>query len=125
MTALENRKRNASEPDRRETMKKIEITINGKAYPCRQTMGAMLRFKRETGREITDTDGGLSDMCAYLWCCVASASKADGVEFGMTLIDFADSISPEDLQAWAAAVNEGQEPDGGDEKKSRQASTSS
>ena len=47
-------------------MKKIEITINGKAYPCRQTMGAMLRFRQETGREITATDGGLSDMCTYL-----------------------------------------------------------
>ena len=27
-------------------MAKVEITINGKAYPCRQTMGAMLRFKQ-------------------------------------------------------------------------------
>lgn len=99
-------------------MKKIEITINGKAYPCRQTMGAMLRFKRETGKEITATDGGLSDMCTYLWCCVASACKVDGVPFDMPLLDFADSISPEDMKAWTDAVNEGQEPDG-DEKKSR------
>lgn len=99
------------------TMKKIEITINGKAYPCRQTMGAMLRFKQETGKEITATDGGLSDMCTYLWCCVASACKVDGVPFDMPLIDFADSISPEDMKAWTDAVNEGQEPDG-DEKKS-------
>ena len=30
-------------------MKRIEVTINGKAYPCRQTMGAMLRFKQEAG----------------------------------------------------------------------------
>lgn len=102
-------------------MKKIEITINGKAYPCRQTMGAMLRFRQETGREITATDGGLSDMCAYLWCCVASASKADGVPFDMPLIDFADSISPEDMRAWTASVGDGGEPDGsgGGEKKSR------
>ena len=103
-------------------MKKIEITINGKAYPCRQTMGAMLRFRQETGKEITATDGGLSDMCTYLWCCVASASKADGVDFGMSLMDFADAILPQDLQEWADAVNREQEPDGdGDEKKSREA----
>ena len=105
-------------------MKKIEITINGKAYPCRQTMGAMLRFKQETGKEITATDGGLSDMCTYLWCCVwccvASACRVDGIPFDMPLLDFADSISPEDMKAWTDAVNEGQEPDGdGDEKKSR------
>ena len=101
-------------------MKKIEITINGKAYPCRQTMGAMLRFKQETGKEITATDGGLSDMCTYLWCCVASACRVDGIPFDMPLLDFADSISPEDMKAWTDAVNEGQEPDGdGNEKKSR------
>lgn len=107
-------------------MKKIEITINGKTYPCRQTMGAMLRFRRETGREITDTDGGLSDMCTYLWCCVASASKADGVDFGMSLMDFADSVSPQDMQEWTSAVNAAQEDaaredaarEGGPEKKS-------
>ena len=33
-------------------MPKIEIMINGKAYPCRQTMGAMLRFKQETGKSV-------------------------------------------------------------------------
>jgi hypothetical protein len=35
-------------------MKKIEVTINGEAFPCRPTMGAMLRFKRETGKEVVD-----------------------------------------------------------------------
>ena len=62
-------------------MKNIEIVVNGKAYPCRQTMGAMLRFKRETDKEVTEMSGGLSDACAYLYCCTASACKADGVEF--------------------------------------------
>ena len=52
-------------------MAKIEIMINGKAYPCRQTMGAMLRFKRETGRDATQMDGGsINDICTFLWCCV-------------------------------------------------------
>ena len=54
-------------------MPKIEIMINGKAYPCRQTMGAMLRFKKETGKEVTELGNSLSDMFAYLFCCVASA----------------------------------------------------
>ena len=35
-------------------MAKIEVTINGTAYPCRPTMGAMLRFKKETGKEVTE-----------------------------------------------------------------------
>ena len=76
-------------------MSKIEIMINGKAYPCRQTMGAMLRFKKETGKEVTELGNSLSDMCAYLFCCVASACKHDGVKFDMSLMDFADSLTPE------------------------------
>lgn len=86
-------------------MPKIEIMIDGKAYPCRQTMGAMLRFKKETGKEVTEISGNLSDMCAYLYCCTASACKKDGVKFDMTLMDFADSLTPEDLNGWTTAVN--------------------
>ena len=101
-------------------MAKVEITVNGVAYPCRQTMGAMLRFKRETGKEVTEIRGDISDYCIYLWCCVCSASKHDGLDFDLSLMDFADSISPEDIQAWTATLNEGgaeAEDDG--EKKSQ------
>ncbi len=102
-------------------MKKIEIIIDGKAYPCRQTMGAMLRFKKETGKEVTEISNSLSDMCAYLYCCTASACRKDGVEFGLSLMDFADSIAPEDLNQWAETVSgtDGQTPEEeGSEKKS-------
>jgi len=55
-------------------MKRIEININGTAYPCSPTMGAMLRFKQETGREITEIDPtSFSDLCTYLWCCAITA----------------------------------------------------
>lgn len=101
-------------------MKNIEIVINGEAYPCRQTMGAMLRFKRETGKEVTEMNAGsFTDLCTYIWCCVASASKADGKPFDMTLLDFADCITPEDAAAWSEAnkVEEETEGDGTAEKK--------
>ena len=104
-------------------MKKITVTANGKEYPCRPTMGAMLRFKRETGKEVTELKGdSLSDLCVYLFCCVQSACAADGVEFGMELLDFADALSPEDLAAWSAQVQEsasGDEDGGGDGEKKR------
>lgn len=91
-------------------MAKIEIIINGKHYPCRQTMGAMLRFKQETGREITEIEqGNFSDICTFLWCCVVSACKHDGVEFGLSLMDFADSIDPDTMTAWNEAI-QGESP---------------
>lgn len=81
-------------------------------------MGAMLRFSRETGKEITEIKpGSFSDLCTYLWCCVVSASKREGKEFGMSLMEFADSISPDDMEAWSRAVSDG-EGDGDGEKKS-------
>lgn len=70
-------------------------------------MGAMLRFKRETGKEVTEIKEDISDYCTYLWCCVCSASKHDGLDFSMSLMDFADAISPEDILAWTATLNEG------------------
>lgn len=99
-------------------MDKIEINIDGKAYPCRQTMGAMLRFKQETGREVTDIEpGSLSDLCTFLWCCIVSACKSDGVEFGLSLMEFADSIGPDEMQAWGGGTDAGAAQGGGGEKK--------
>ena len=104
-------------------MSKVNITIDGKAYPCRPTMGAMLRFKRETGKEITETDGSFSEMCIYLWCCIGSASKHDGLDFNLSMMDFADSISPEQISAFAATIrdtsNSQDTKDSGGEKKNK------
>lgn len=102
--------------------RKIEIEVNGKVYPCRQTMGAMLRFKHETGKEVTEIDGNsLSDLCTFLWCCVVSACKADGISFDMSLMDFADSLSAEDMAGWSSSIRaDGIDSDETDsEKKSR------
>ena len=101
-------------------MKKIEITINGIAFPCSPTMGAMLRFKKETGKEITEIDASsFTELCTYLWCCVASASKREGKEFNFSLLDFADNISPDDMGAWTEAVMVQSEEAQKAEKKTR------
>ncbi len=86
-------------------MAKIEITINGEAYPCCQTMGAMLRFKQETGREVTEINAeNLTDLVTYIWCCTASACKKEGKQFDMSLMDFADAVTPDDMADWTEHV---------------------
>lgn len=96
-------------------MKQIIVEIDGKKYPCRQTMGAMLRFKQETGKDVSEIKAEcFSDVCAYFYCCVASACKHDGVEFGYSLMDFADSLEPKDLENWEAVESE---ITGADDKK--------
>lgn len=101
-------------------MKKMTISLGGKEYPCRPTMGAMLRFKHETGREVTEIgEGSVSDLCTYLWCCVKSASAADGIAFDVTLLDFADALSASDLTLWASSLQDDADGNGaGEEKKS-------
>lgn len=86
------------------------INVGGRELPCRVTMGAMLRFKRETGRDVSGMSGDdVSDLVTFMWCCTTSACNADGVEFGLTLEEFADRLDPsgisefyEDRQAEAS-----------------------
>lgn len=83
------------------------IVVDGKEYPCRPTMGAMLRFKQETGRDVSEMTGSVSDLATYMWCCVVSACKREGVEFNMSLMDFADAITEADMNAWAENAQRG------------------
>ena len=98
--------------------KQREMKIMG--YPCRQTMGAFLRFKRETGREATEITNDLTDLLTFLYCCTASASAADGLDFDLSLEAFADRITPDELNAWTAAMQAkaAEANEGDDEKKS-------
>lgn len=77
------------------------ITYKGRDIPCRQTMGAMLRFKEATGREASEMDEtSMTDIMTFLFCCVQSACNADKIEFSDTLMDFADNIEPAKLTEW-------------------------
>lgn len=88
-------------------------------------MGAMLRFKRETGREVTELDGkSVTDLCTYLYCCVQSAAELAHKPLEMDLMTFADNISPEDMEQWGRqleADNEKVADSDEGEKKSRKA----
>lgn len=96
----------------------ITVTINGQAFPCRQTMGALLRYKEETGKEISDK-AGFSELLTLLYCCIVSACKHDGIDFNMSLLDFADSIEPADVTRWITAVSENNEETSDSDKKKR------
>lgn len=96
--------------------RQIRMTIKGEAYPCYPTMGAMLRYKDLTGKEVTEIKGGeLSELCKYLWCCVVSASRREGKEFPLSLEDFADNVDLGMLREWQATITE--EPGECDEEK--------
>lgn len=84
----------------------IRVDIDGTSYPCRLTMGAMLRFKRETGKEVAQMeDGNVSDLLTLLWCCVASASSAEKIPFHYGLEEFCDLLGPEEVERMQEALH--------------------
>ena len=88
----------------------IKIVIKGQEYPCRLTLGAMHRFKRMTGKDVTTlTEGDVDDMITLIYCCTQSACGADGVAFALTIDDFADCLELDSMKDVVQKVNAGQE----------------
>lgn len=70
-------------------------------------MGAMVRFKRESGRDVSELkQNDVSDLVLFMWCCVASASKADGVEMPYGFEEFADLLEPSGLTGFYEGIQE-------------------
>lgn len=94
-----------------------KISINGRELPCRMTMGALRRFKAESGKEVSEIGSEVSEIGTLLWACVASACKADGIEFGMSVDDFADLVDLETINQFAASMTSA----GGDNSQKKMA----
>lgn len=93
-----------------ETKKLLKLTIGGKVYPCRVTMGAMTRFKHECGKDVSKMDqGDIGELVLFIYCCVKSACNADGVAFDMDFETFADHLEPESVNAFYASSGESDE----------------
>lgn len=83
-----------------------KIRIGDQLYPAYQTMGAMLAFKQETGKEVTEIPAtDISGMMVYLFCVVRSACKREKVEFPFTDTQaLGDGITLEDFKGWADSL---------------------
>ena len=113
-------KKVAEERGVRATAKPLtKIVIAGKEYPCRVTMGALLRFKRATGHDVSSMDyEDMEELMVFVHSCVSSACKADGVDFGLDVMDLADQLEPDALNSFYSAMGGGEkgesEPSGGE-----------
>lgn len=82
-----------------------KIMYQGRELPCRMTMGAMVRFKKETGRDVSAIENGdIADLILLLWCCIKSACNADGESFDVSFELFADSLDAEVLQDFISGL---------------------
>lgn len=106
----------------------INIQVGDRVYPFRMTLGAMIRFKRVTGKDLAREEldsGNIEEVAQLLYACLASASVADRIPFSLTFDEFCDNLSAEDMLAMQDLLaNQPEAPDpapgdgGGEEKKS-------
>ena len=47
-----------------------KVKLYGKEYPSRMTMGAMIDFKRQTGKDVNDIGAELELLTLFMFCCV-------------------------------------------------------
>lgn len=91
-------------------MNKIMIKVGGKEFPCRLTMGAMLQFKRNVGKDVSQMNWeDMEELLMLMWCCVSSACRADNIEFSIDFTMFCDLVSPADMAKWNSAIAEANE----------------
>ena len=56
-----------------------KVIICAKEYPSRVTMGAMIDFKHETGKDVNEIGADIEQLTMFMYCCVRSACRADGI----------------------------------------------
>lgn len=96
-----------------------KVIIYAKDYPSRVTMGAMIDFKRETGKDVNEIGTDIEQLTMFMYCCVRSACRADKVDFTLTFEEFADGINLEDFTAFQNGMVA--EADGAKKKKGTKA----
>lgn len=74
--------------------KQSEIEINGQKYTYRETMGAALAFKQETG---LDEPADEEDLLKYMYHVVKSNCRREGREFSLSFQDFIDCLDSEEF----------------------------
>ena len=90
-------------------MKKTKIKVGGKEYPCRVTMGAMVRFKNESGKDVSAMEKtNISELVLFVYCCVKSACNADKVAFDYDFETFADLMEPDGVNTFYEDMNDGE-----------------
>lgn len=82
-----------------------KISLYEKEYPIRVSMGAMRRYKRETGQDMNLMGGDIDLMLVFMYCCVAGACNADDVPFDLDIDKFADGMSLEDFNRYAQTLS--------------------
>ena len=92
-----------------------KVVLYGKEYPNRVTMGAMIDFKRATGKDVSEIGADMELLTMFMFCCVRSACR-DEVAFDLNFERFADGIDLSEFNRFQESVSAGGE-DGSKKKR--------
>lgn len=77
----------------------LNISINDVKYPCLMTIGAMVRFKDMTGKDVQEMDTtSILELAQFIYCCVVSACRRAHQDFDMDFETFIDCIDMGQVQ---------------------------
>lgn len=102
-------------------MEKKSFLFEGKEYPARITMGALRAFRKETGNDFLKIQDKLTgeDLGVMLWAAISRQSKVEGVPFEMSLDDFLDRVTPDEVSTWYVGTVEETTPEDKTAKKKK------
>lgn len=95
-----------------------KVTLYAKEYPNRVTMGAMIDFKRDTGKDVNEIGNDVEMLTRFMYCCVRSACRADKADFSLTFEEFADGIDLSEFNSFQGEMADNSE--GASKKKMKQ-----
>lgn len=83
-----------------------KVALYGKEYPNRVTMGAMIDFKRDTGKDVNEIGNDVEMLTRFMYCCVRSACRADKADFALTFEEFADGIDLSEFNSFQSEMTD-------------------
>jgi hypothetical protein len=84
-----------------------EITVDGKTYPLRATMRAWRDFETQSGVKMAEiAEADVTRVPELLWHCAAAGCRKDKKEFDITLDEWMDAITTDDLVEMQETIQE-------------------
>lgn len=88
-----------------------QLTIRGKQYPFRTTMGALLAYKRERGVELSQIDpADIEANLYFVYLCFLSTCRADGTQIEITFEEFCDYVDIDQLAELTGVADDPKQP---------------
>ena len=102
----------------------MKFSYGGRTLPARVTMGTLRRFKAETGNDMVELQRthkvSADDLAVLLWCAIVTQCRVEGMPFDVSLDDFLDRVTPDEVARWhTGALDQDETPDDSKKKTTR------